>query len=140
MNSVVWLAFLICVLTPSRASCQSNSQCVDLTHAVVILPVHHNAIEVKAAQFLVEEVEKRTRIRWEVRSQPGRSVWISIGVLGPGIVQKNGRVHPFAVPALAYRKELRDVTDVLNRPEAYLVLTGVDNVHSRAVVNVRDAR
>src|SRR6266481_5757718 len=43
----------------------SHSAALDLSKAVVVFPVNLSRPEEKAVTMLVEEVDKRTRIRWE---------------------------------------------------------------------------
>src|SRR5947208_844850 len=66
MKSLVWPLFFVIASIPLRANCQSKPQFIDLTHAVVVSFAKPNTVEAKAVQMLVEEVEKRTRIRWPV--------------------------------------------------------------------------
>src|SRR5215470_957658 len=42
---------------------------IDLTGAVVVAPADFSGPENKAVQMLVEEVERRTQLRWPVRNQ-----------------------------------------------------------------------
>ena len=53
----------------------SQAMAVDLRRAVVVLPPGSNKLEQKAAVVLVEEVAKRTNIRWQVATEiPGDDV------------------------------------------------------------------
>src|SRR4051794_34163060 len=48
------------------------SQALDLSNAVVVMPAEFSAQEKKAVSMLVEEVEKRTQVRWPIQdSWPG---------------------------------------------------------------------
>lgn len=42
------------------------AQAADLTQATVVLPANAHAVERKAALMLVEEVEKRSQVRWQI--------------------------------------------------------------------------
>src|ERR1700753_2435190 len=42
---------------------------VDLTHATVVIPSNLTGPENRAVTMLVEEVEKRTQIRWPIRQR-----------------------------------------------------------------------
>ena len=46
-----------------------GAEMVDLTVAVVVIPEGSSAREKKAATMLVEEVERRSGVRWEIRSR-----------------------------------------------------------------------
>ncbi len=45
------------------------AQAADLTQATVVLPANAHAVERKAALMLVEEVEKRSQVRWQIAEQ-----------------------------------------------------------------------
>ena len=66
MKSLLWLACIILVLAPASAQTPSKTPVIDLTNAVVVSFAKTNTPESKAVHMLVEEVEKRTRIRWPV--------------------------------------------------------------------------
>src|SRR5436190_19577214 len=55
------IILLCCVLFASL----SHSAALDLSKAVVVFPENVSGLEKKAITMLVEEVEKRTHIRWE---------------------------------------------------------------------------
>jgi len=63
----LWL-MLAFVAPPGRAL--EPAPPFDLTGAVVVIPRHPSLQEQKAIQMLVEEVEKRTQVRW-----PSQSAW-----------------------------------------------------------------
>jgi len=48
--------------------CPSAALALDLSRAVVVAPAGLSRLEKKAVTLLVEEVEKRSQIRWEVRT------------------------------------------------------------------------
>ena len=48
--------------------CPSGALALDLSRAVVVAPAGLSRLEKKAVTLLVEEVEKRSQIRWEVRT------------------------------------------------------------------------
>jgi len=57
-----------------------GASALDLTHAVVVAPAGLSRLEKMAVTLLVEEVEKRSQIRWEVRSDdPGKGVVVALG-------------------------------------------------------------
>jgi hypothetical protein len=51
---------------------------IDLTNATVAMPVTASVREKKALMMLLDEVEKRTQIRWSVAAQPA-GTFIRIG-------------------------------------------------------------
>jgi len=55
---------------------------LDVTHAVVVAPSALSATEQRAATMLIEEVEKRTGVRWE-RSQAWPEAPATVIALGP---------------------------------------------------------
>lgn len=60
-----FVATILCTLGPL-----SSLTALDLTHAVVLAPPTLSPLERKAATLLVEEVEKRSQVRWQVQSAP----------------------------------------------------------------------
>ncbi|HAM72571.1 MAG TPA: hypothetical protein DCM86_13095, partial [Verrucomicrobiales bacterium] len=78
----LWL-MLAFVAPPGRAL--EPAPPFDLTGAVVVIPRHPSLQEQKAIQMLVEEVEKRTQVRW-----PSQSAWPTGG---RGAVIAIGRVE-----------------------------------------------
>src|SRR5260221_6933001 len=60
-NSNTVLLFLLFALL-------SRAAALDLSHAVVVSPANASGPERQAAQMLVEEVQKRTHIRWAIQS------------------------------------------------------------------------
>src|SRR5262245_29582182 len=76
IRSVLCLAALLCVgAGPIIAGAE-----IDLAGAVVVAPADFSGPENKAVQMLIEEVEKRTQVRWRrVNDAPGEGVpFISI--------------------------------------------------------------
>jgi len=63
----------------SGAACAAM---LDVTHAVVVAPSGLSATEQRAATMLIEEVEKRTGVRWE-RSQAWPEAPATVIALGP---------------------------------------------------------
>jgi len=61
------------LIAPAWFSCiwVSQTLALDLAKAVIVTPGKLSGPEKKAVTMLVEEVEKRSQIRWE-RAQPGR--------------------------------------------------------------------
>ena len=57
------LSRVVLVLTAAAA------QAMDLTRATVVAPAAFSAREKKAVTMLVEEVEKRSQLRWPVAAQ-----------------------------------------------------------------------
>ncbi len=76
-----------------------NAQTLDLTHAIVVVPPAWTGPSQKAVSMLVEEVEKRTQIRWRVQSNagPGVSILLAIANGGPAegyrVEAASGAVH-----------------------------------------------
>ncbi|HQR33139.1 MAG TPA: glycoside hydrolase family 20 zincin-like fold domain-containing protein, partial [Blastocatellia bacterium] len=64
------LALFVTVLLvcPSLASTQTNTP-LDLTQAIVVAPANLSGPEAKAVQMLVEEVERRSQVRWSRANQ-----------------------------------------------------------------------
>ncbi len=62
----------------------SGVSALDLTRAVVVAPEGLSRLEKKAVTLLVEEVEKRSQIRWEIRAvRPGDgTAMIALGQIG----------------------------------------------------------
>lgn len=80
----LWLAFFCCV-SGLTVYAQTDSV-IDLTRAVVVAPANFSGPQNKAVQMLIEEVEKRSQIRW-TRSQQAPSnaipfISISLGQSG----------------------------------------------------------
>jgi len=69
----------LCIALVALASMPSAWP-LDLSHAIVVAPAGLSRIEKKAVTLLVEEVEKQSQIRWEVRSDySGKEVAIVLG-------------------------------------------------------------
>ena len=74
MKSLLALACLMLGLSFANAQASPPQPSIDLTNAVIVSYAKPHTVEAKAVQMLVEEVEKRTRIRWAVTdSVPGPS-------------------------------------------------------------------
>src|SRR5579862_8198038 len=58
--------WLILIQVPAMAQTQSAPPEIDLTHATVVSLAEPKGVQAKAIQMLVEEVERRTRVRWTV--------------------------------------------------------------------------
>jgi len=107
---------------------------LDLTQAVVVHPPGMTKPESKAVAMLVEEVEKRTRIRWPAAQEwPASGPVIAVGPMGDGQwLRANGAIHhPLSAinPAEGYclcveRDGAQDVVFVLGH-DARGVLFGV---------------
>ena len=63
-----------------------HAQSLDLTHATIVVPPAWTGPPRKAVAMLVEEVEKRTQIRWPVQpsATAGASIVLAIANAGPG--------------------------------------------------------
>jgi len=61
---------LCCLLLLSSAGGIARAEMIDLTQAVVVAPHGMSAPEQKAVQMLVDEVWKRTWVRWNVANEP----------------------------------------------------------------------
>jgi len=74
------VSFVLVHLSIPHHSAQAAVAEIDLTQAVVVAPPDFSAQEVKAVGMLIEEVEKRTQIRWQrVSNAPSNgSPFISI--------------------------------------------------------------
>lgn len=75
---------LICVtilLVCPEPAARAAGQTLDLTNAVVVAPQTFSGPENKAVQLLIEEVERRTQLRWQkvASPPPGKATMISIG-------------------------------------------------------------
>jgi hypothetical protein len=69
MSLSFWmLAFLLLPLLFAIATAQAEPGTLELSHAKVVTSPRLNKVEAKAVEMLVEEVEKRTRLRWPVLS------------------------------------------------------------------------
>ncbi len=66
----------LCVLWWANAVCLGQSD-LDLTRAVVVAPATFTGPENKAVQLLIEEVERRTQLRWP-RANPATGVSINL--------------------------------------------------------------
>ncbi|MBI5084656.1 MAG: hypothetical protein HZB13_08670 [Acidobacteria bacterium] len=55
-------------------TCALPALAIDLSKAVVLTPPALTAVEKKAAQVIVEEVEKRSRLRWTIAESPAIGV------------------------------------------------------------------
>lgn len=64
--SLLTFAFLLSATCLALASAEAEPDRLDLSHARVVTPPHLKKVESKAVEMLVEEVEKRTRLRWPV--------------------------------------------------------------------------
>src|SRR5215475_1084466 len=66
LNSVVFADLLVLlILCCGNSVCKSLGANLDLTAAIIVAPAALSASEEKAITMLVEEVEKRTHIRWQ---------------------------------------------------------------------------
>ena len=64
VRAVVVTAFALTIVLSSSRLCAQPAT-IDLTRAVVLTPAKKTGPEAKAVQMLVEEVEKRSRVRWD---------------------------------------------------------------------------
>jgi hypothetical protein len=82
----------------SADSLQGAEPSVNLTHASVVTPTGLSVQETKAVQLLVEEVEKRSRVRWEqVSDWPTRKG--PLVIVGPGAsVRSLAAQHGVSLP------------------------------------------
>jgi hypothetical protein len=62
------LAFGLTLHQAPAALLRGAAPVIDLTHASVVIPPGLGGPEQKAVQMLIEEVEKRSRVRWELRN------------------------------------------------------------------------
>ncbi len=69
--SLITIVMIVILMPPSKIKAQSGATYVDISSATVAAYTHTSGPESKALQTLIEEVEKRSRVRWEVV----RSVW-----------------------------------------------------------------
>jgi len=69
------LVFLICVCAIGLSPC---ARALDLRGAVVATSIPLNGPEQKAVAMLVEEVEKRTGIRWPVSATPSEGIRVEV--------------------------------------------------------------
>jgi hypothetical protein len=74
---------LAAVLLLPPAALRADPPSIDLTGAAVLTPANLAGPEKKAVQMLIEEVEKRSRLRWEeVRDWPAKDA--PVVLVGPG--------------------------------------------------------
>src|SRR5262245_19724794 len=65
--SLASLSLLGVWLLASTSLVRAEEPALDLTHAIVVATPSTHKPEQKAVQMLIEEVEKRSRVRWERR-------------------------------------------------------------------------
>src|SRR5882762_7978727 len=109
-----WLSVLICACAPALAP---FAQALDLRGAVVTTSIPLNGPEQKAVAMLVEEVEKRTGIRWPVHARASEGAG-SVGIRVDVLLQH-------ASPAEGYRIEVSDNAVRVTGNDARGVLFGV---------------
>jgi hypothetical protein len=74
------LTAIILLLSAGAARAAADEPAIDLTRAVVVTPGKLSGPEEKAVAMLIEEVEKRTQIRWErVENNPHADAAIVVG-------------------------------------------------------------
>ena len=103
-----WLAAFLVIIAAGSAWAQQ----VDLTRATVVTGSHLSRQELKAVTMLVEEVEKRTGIRWPAANAPRH---------GPQIEIRS----PASGPAEGYHIQVRDNSVELTGNDARGVLFGI---------------
>jgi hypothetical protein len=112
-------AFVV-VLTIASTASVADEPALDLTTAVVIAAGKLSAPEEKAVAMLIEEVEKRTQVRWERFGDKAPTKWPSITV---------GRIGDFKVAQPEHQ-----------RAEGYHIWTEIQEQRPRVVVAGNDAR
>jgi len=83
---------------------QSDPRMIDLTNAVVVASPMVNTPEAKAVQMLVEEVEKRSRVRWPVLNPAQPSIRPKVAIVTDAPI--NGRW-----PAESYLLQTKQTSD-----------------------------
>jgi len=109
-----WLSVLIC---GCALALSPFAQALDLRGAVVTTSIPLNGPEQKAVAMLVEEVEKRTGIRWPVHARASEGAG-SVGIRVDVLLQH-------ASPAEGYRIEVSDNAVRVTGNDARGVLFGV---------------
>ena len=87
---------------------------VDLTHAIVVAPDSLSRREKKAIAMLVDEVHKRTMVRWIVQTEIPKSLTAPVILVGP-----REKIRP----QIASRKEFSPLIKQDGRPEGYQILS-----------------
>lgn len=89
-------ALLLCVLASLSGAGRAGEAWLDLTRAVVVHPGNLSPQEIRAVRMLVEEVEKRTGIRWHTAPARGEGSGpvITVGTLAT--LTSAGRVREAA--------------------------------------------
>lgn len=122
----VWhLTSLILLSLPAMAQTPSAPPLIDLTQASIVTVAAPKGVEAKAVQMLVEEVEKRTRVRWPVRQA----------------APKEGRPTILVGLASALPQATEPGSDgTWNAPEGYLIRTNPNARPSQVTVVGAGAR
>ena len=110
---VIFLFFVTAfpVFSQKKVTASDNSAQIDLTAAQLVLAPAMTGPEKKAAQLLVEEVEKRSNVRWKVTAQP------LTGQPAVFLGRRSELIHAF--PELAEKLK----TGRNEKPEGYRIVT-----------------
>ena len=95
--------------TGSDNSAPKNGSVIDFSSAHLVLAPGMSGPEKKAAQMLVEEIEKRSNVRWAVSEKPGQET-VYLG-------QRSALVSAFPVLADKLKNNSND------KPEGYRITT-----------------
>src|SRR5438093_13597255 len=108
----------------------SEATALDLSKAVIVAPSNLSSPEKKAVTMLVEEVQKRTQIRWPIETSWPQSApaVVAIGRQGANLEWPD-----------QYRKELRQSPSA-NAAEGFQIQSVVNNVPPAVLVLGNDAR
>ncbi len=118
-------ASVLLLETSVMVHAQSSPAFVDITNATVVPYTHSTGPESKAVQMLVEEVEKRSRVRWDVNRKP------SLNNPGPEIlIGTAAELKDFAnipnVPAI-HKAEGYSVSTIRNAARPTIAIVGADS-------------
>src|SRR5262245_838355 len=80
--AMIVLISVALIQTNIESASGAEQQAIDLTQAVIITPQNFSGPENKAVQMLIEEVERRTQLRWErsartISSSAGATITIN---------------------------------------------------------------
>jgi hypothetical protein len=116
-TALIPAAFALCLLPPNHTAVAQSD--VELTNAVVVAPSNVSGPENKAIEMLLEEVERRTQLRWQRTTSAPR---------GGAMININRAPGASGLPREGYRIQTSGTAVAITGNDARGVLFGVGHL------------
>jgi hypothetical protein len=88
-----FLSSLLWTLSSGSVTYGQNAAAMDLTNAVIVAPTNFSGPENKAVQMLIEEVERRTQLRWERKATGSMTININRAANAANLPREGYRIQ-----------------------------------------------